>query len=395
MGAAFSIAIWILFAAALAARFVVMNSSQADRGLNAAAFWMMLSCLLRTPSLQATVSSWTGGLLSKDAVLQAGECVTLLAAGSIFIATLHWAGATESKHLQTMVIVGSAAAATITFFLCMFARGSNPAMEGAPGWEAVAYSLHPGVTVAVLAVHDTPIYFFAGSIIFICVQELRRRCPMRVVAVCGALLTLAVCSLLQSVLIDVAALLAMQGQHHVFIDVLGAVSPYTAALYAYLLGIVIAVPVASLVMERAGLDRFSFLRRRLSPLWRDLTEACPEITQLRQLDHLPRHPRYALHRTVVEIRDSILILSRYATRADESLVQQLSDVPTERLALRLALAWRAKSLGHPPTGTVAAQRSAAKDLLEETHELIELSRRWHPAKKRVAGLQFKTSIVDA
>lgn len=384
MHTAVNTTLWVVFAAFAIARLRLLNTRKADRALNAGVFWMTVSCFLRPPKTQAIVSSWTNGLVSTDALLQLGECVAIPAAGAMFLTAFYWTDAKEPKHLQSTVFVASAAAAAATFVLCMYARGSNPSMRGAPGWEAVAYSTHPGVALAALAVHDTLIYFFVGSIIFICTRELRRRPPPRVVAVCAGLLLMAVGSLIQSVAIAVATLLAIQGQHHVFIDVLGAISPFTTATYAYLLGAVAAVPVVAIALERLGLDRYSLLRRRLLPLWRDLTTACPEIMQLHHPDHVQRRPRYALHRTVVEIRDSILILSRYATQADDAVVQQMTDAPAERLAIRLALAWRAKTTGQPPTGDVGAQRSAAADLLEETHELVELSAQWTRAKAAVA-----------
>ncbi|MGA9374259.1 MAG: DUF6545 domain-containing protein [Mycobacterium sp.] len=395
MHTTFSTTVWALLVAAAVARFLLLNTRPADRTLNAGLFWILLSCLLRSPTTQVTISSWTAGSVSADAVMQLGESVTVLAAAAIFLTAFYWSDAKEPKHLQLTVFIASASAATATFILCMYARASNTAMQGAPGWEAVAYSYHPGVTLAVMAIHDTPIYFFAGSVIFICIVELRRRPPLRVIAVCSALLIMAVGSLIQSVAIAVASLLAMQGQHHQFIDVLGTVSPYTATAYAYILGVVAAVPLFCLALERLGLDKFSLLHRRLMPIWRDLTTACPEIAQLHHPEHVHRRPRYALHRTVVEIRDSILILSRYATEADETLVQQLTDAPTDLLALRLALAWHAKTGGQSPTGDVAAQRSAATDLLEETHELVELSLQWELAKTVVACLPHATRTTVA
>lgn len=93
-----------------------------------------------------------------------------------------------------------------------------------------------------------------------------------------------------------------------------------------------------------------------------------------------------LHRTVVEIRDSIAILSRYASPADQKTVEQQSPCPATQLALRLALAWQAKSEGRAPAGGLIAQRSTATDLREEADELVKLASRWRDAKGAAADL---------
>ncbi|MFE9326080.1 DUF6545 domain-containing protein [Nocardia sp. NPDC052278] len=58
-------------------------------------------------------------------------------------------------------------------------------------------------------------------------------------------------------------------------------------------------------------DTFARSRKQLLPLWADLTAACPEIVYS-DVSPTGLGSRFLLHRTVIEIRDCLRILSRYA-----------------------------------------------------------------------------------
>jgi hypothetical protein len=145
---------------------------------------------------------------------------------------------------------------------------------------------------------------------------------------------------------------------------------------------VVSVPAFTRLLERLYLDRFSRQRRRLLPLWRDLTTACPEIVYLRHADLASNRSRYLLHRTVVEIRDCILLLSRYAGHPDAAIHAADGDPPV-RQAVRLALAWSAKISGNSPSGDFVTQQSAAMDLPDEIRELSKLADQWTKAKEKL------------
>jgi hypothetical protein len=160
------------------------------------------------------------------------------------------------------------------------------------------------------------------------------------------------------------------------------VDRFSIVVWTCLGALVAAIPLFARILEVLQLDRYARRRKRLMPLWCDLTKACPEIVYLKRgHGHAVKNPsRYRLHRTVVEIRDCILILSRYAAHDDKAVVEDFSDPPALRQAVRLALAWSAKIRGDAPSDDVAAQQSAAIELLDETDELSQLVGHWDQAK---------------
>ncbi|MCZ7414801.1 MULTISPECIES: MAB_1171c family putative transporter [unclassified Streptomyces] len=100
------------------------------------------------------------------------------------------------------------------------------------------------------------------------------------------------------------------------------------------------------------------LLRQLGPLWRDLTEAVPEVVLHEELGR--RELRMRLHRTVVEIRDAMLALEPYGSAADRERAETVADASglsgDEHHALanacRIEAARRAKLAGRPPLDPV-------------------------------------------
>lgn len=145
------------------------------------------------------------------------------------------------------------------------------------------------------------------------------------------------------------------------------------------------VPLQRQLAQRLGLDRWSRRRRRLVPLWNDLTAACPEIVHLVARTPATIDARYRLHRIIIEIRDSMLILSRYTTPVPSEVTAALAvgthdDDVLLAQAIRLARAVAAKKRGEKPDHNLAGQRSAALDLLTDTDELIRFALLWPRAK---------------
>ncbi|MCQ4043232.1 MAB_1171c family putative transporter [Streptantibioticus rubrisoli] len=79
--------------------------------------------------------------------------------------------------------------------------------------------------------------------------------------------------------------------------------------------------------------------RRIQPLWAELTSAVPDIV-LDARSHLT--PRVRLHRTVIEIRDAVLVLSSYVPehiRRQAERTARLSGVQGERRAALAEAIW--------------------------------------------------------
>ncbi|MBV8348425.1 MAG: hypothetical protein JOZ49_13080, partial [Mycolicibacterium sp.] len=213
-----------------------------------------------------------------------------------------------------------------------------------------------------------------------CVRELRRPANRRAAVITAGFALMAAGTFVQNVNIAIAACIAATGRHNAYIEGLGRADRFSIVLMMYVGAAIAAVPLAARTLERLGWDKYSLRRKRLLPLWRDLTSACPEIVYLTTADVVNNRPRFLLHRTVVEIRDCILILSRYASERNEIIVHELAALPAFRQALRLASAWTAKTTGEPPSGDFSAQQSAAGELLDESAELSKLAEHWPTAK---------------
>jgi hypothetical protein len=162
-----------------------------------------------------------------------------------------------------------------------------------------------------------------------------------------------------------------------------ATFPYFRLCMTVAISTLFAVPLMQLLAHRFELDRWSRRRRRLTPLWNDLTAACPEIIHLAPTTAATTDSRYRLHRTIVEIRDSMLILARYTTALPTELADTLAARPHQPAflsAVQLARAAAAKTLGEAPRNNLTAQRSAARDLLADANELTRIARIWPHAK---------------
>ena len=153
-------------------------------------------------------------------------------------------------------------------------------------------------------------FCFAILIAITCARELRRPANRRAAVISAGFAFVAVGSLVENVNISIAACIAATGRHNAYIEGLGQVDRFSIILFIYVCAAIAAVPLAARTFERLGWDKYSLRRKRLLPLWRDLTSACPEIIYLTTADVVNNRPRFLLHRTVVEIRDCILTVMR-------------------------------------------------------------------------------------
>jgi hypothetical protein len=225
-------------------------------------------------------------------------------------------------------------------------------------------------------------------LLIICLRELRQRPDRRAIAICAGVGTAALGVFLQTAIISVATVTAATGRYNALIKVVGLADRFSVGVWTGIGSAVAAAPLLARLLQLAHLDKYSRRRKQLMPLWSDLTKACPEIIYLRRgQGSVVRAPsRYQLHRTVVEIRDCMLILSRYALGLNQTRVAELAHSHELQQAVRFAVAWSAKSRGEPPTEDFAAQQSAAIELFDETDELRQLARHWETAKALAARL---------
>lgn len=201
--------------------------------------------------------------------------------------------------------------------------------------------------------------------------------------------------LLLIVAIAAVATVAMWDRFEWFTTPLAECSRFTLVTSIVLLAPMVGAPVLSLLLEAVHLDRYSRLRRRLLPLWRDLTAACPDVVYRADGPAATNRTRYQLHRTVVEIRDCILILSRSSRRCDEAPTSRATELLELRQALMLALSWDVKMSGKPVVKDMRARRSTSNELIEECDQLGRIAAHWEPAKRLAAHISIGKPIGAA
>ncbi|MEV0341235.1 DUF6545 domain-containing protein [Nocardia sp. NPDC050713] len=138
-------------------------------------------------------------------------------------------------------------------------------------------------------------------------------------------------------------------------------------------GLLVTLPLAAALIDAAGLDSASRSCRRLHVLWRDLTEAVPEIVMTPDADS---GSDGRLFRMTVEIRDAILHLGPYLPPVYDRLGEGPGEI--DRFAHRLALATAARKAGAPPENRRSAEPLglSARDFDADLRQLRELSRAW-------------------
>jgi hypothetical protein len=363
----------------------LLRSTRTDRRITAVLIFSALCCLLRERTVQSVIINLSGSKISAAVLYHLSELVVIPSAGVLFLLAYAWINDAEPRYLAPLVYTAAAVCTLSTFGLWWSARTHNIPFTVHSGWAVIAYSSSLPGALAAIACHDSLVYFFAVMLLVICSRELRQRPDRRAVLICAGVGIVAIGILTQTTIISVATISAATGGHNAFINFVGVADRFSVNVWTCIGSAVAAVPLFTQILQIARLDKYSRHRKHLMPLWSDLTKACPEIVYLRRgQGPVVRTPsRYRLHRTVVEIRDCILILSRYAVRRS---LTGVADSPGLQQAVRLALAWSAKSRGEPPTEDFAAQQSAAIELFDETDELSQLAQHWHTAKVLAVGL---------
>ncbi|MFI9406416.1 MAB_1171c family putative transporter [Nocardia sp. NPDC052316] len=149
------------------------------------------------------------------------------------------------------------------------------------------------------------------------------------------------------------------------------------------LAALISVPLVLAIMALIGWDSSGRACRRLRPLWRDLTDAMPEVV-LWQAPEPESASR--LYRMTVEIQDAALHLRPYLPdlSAGQALRTQTSVADH---ALRLAFAVQIKAHGNTFGYVTDSERyatPASGDRTSELRNLLDLAREWPKARARAA-----------
>ncbi|WP_433658829.1 DUF6545 domain-containing protein [Nocardia sp. CA-128927] len=363
-----TVAAWLV----LTIRLLRFRATLVDRRFN-----MMLALLTEIltthePTLREQLSALTGGWLSIGLIYQLGAIGFMLTAATSLLLAAEMLGRTPSA----VAVYGLAGASCVVALICSGpAQGPSPAtMYEQPGWGQFGFWL-------ALAPMSYWMVFYSGSV---CVAEMRKQHARRERTLHAMFLGTTLTVFMMFSLTLVSTGLRSFGHENWLTRaqiVIDSNAVFVQVLPFFAIGI---VSVVFRLIHRTGLDTWSRRRKRLLPLWSDLTAACPEIVHRISTPATAHQSRYFLHRTVIEIRDSVLILARYATPIPAHLQAEIvKTTGPERealdLAVRLVRACAAKTRGDVPAGTGSLQHCAGANLAEEAAGLAAIAAQWSRA----------------
>lgn len=354
-----------------------------DRRINLVMLFVAVACSLREPVFQRTLLTLCGHPISERFAFQLSTAAIVFGAGAGYLATMSWLG--RRAHSGLLYTAATAAAVAMVWL----------GRHTPPGDYLVA-SLGLPTVIGYWALFAALPYWCCGAVIYTCVMGLRRNPDRRdtVMYVVGLALFVGIAVSTTTAL--TASTLVAAGHRSRFTAMQSTADRNTILLITFVGVAVAAVPVVIQAMTTLNLDQWSRRRRALLPMWHDLTSACPEIVHLAPAALPDRRTRYLLHRTTIEIRDCILILSRFARPEPEWAVAAAARDQASRehltSAVQLVRAIAAKRRGDRVGTHALTRRSSATELHEETAELIRLAAHWNRAKYLVA--EHEPRIAD-
>lgn len=272
----------------------------------------------------------------------------------------------SAARLSQRVWLSAYLSAVVMLVLGARSRELGDYIDRTEGWPTVAYfaifSTWCGA-VGVLMVMPSVMELRAGHL-----RPLHRLTYVTILIV-------GIAALEEAVLIFVSSLCAANdvGSAYVEFRIRANEMNYTFILGA---GALLAVAgVAAELLRRLHLDPASRAVRQLTPMWKELVAACPEIPRPATEEGVS--PRRRMHRMTVEIRDALLVLGRYTDPAASHAAG------ADREAIQIAHALRRKQSGIAPGSYCRLLASTpGRDIVDETRALRRIARHWHEATLR-------------
>jgi hypothetical protein len=347
-------------------RFIGFRSTPIDRRVSIVFLCLAIGSTLREPTIQHWLVQSTDGRLSAAALFQLGLIIMAAQVGLPILIVASMLGREYVPVVVHSIAIGTAVAALI---LGSGARRQGIMIEEQTGWAPL------GFWIALLVV----MWWLDVLVVWLCVAQFRAGGDGREVFVYCVVLLLPFLHIAGFMPALIGAVYQVGGHDNVFSRVQAFLDRDVLLNQTALFAIGLTIPIVLRLARRLGLDSASRHRKRLLPLWSDLTAACPEIIY-RDSTGTGFGSQFLLHRTVIEIRDCLRILSRYGTAdAAVALSAQAPDHEVMDFALRLAQACAAKSGGAAPSCASTPMPSLAGDVGDEIAELTALAACWERA----------------
>lgn len=392
-----SFAVLALTAAVLGARIWLFNSSRSDRAFNLAASLLTAVAAFRDEWIQRGLSAVTRGQVSPSLLNQASEAAITLSAAAFLLVGLAWLNVRQPRWVSVAVWLAAGAS---TLAVQVVVRRSDPlpaATHGLhTGWAIIGYSGDVPTAAGGIVAHDALSYSFCLLLLVLCGREFSRRPRGLELLATTWVATLVLGWFLQTLSVSIVTLAAATGRHSSVLGHYAAFEYASPLFYAAGVAMLAAIPLVRLAVEYIRAELISrILNHRLNPLWTALTAVCPEIVHSAHAHKAMAHPRYQLHLRVIEIRDAVMILSRYITLDMIAYSHKSSDEPALRQAIELQMASGAKLRGEIGTSPVSpAPVSSTAGLIDDATDLLNLAH-WWPTATRVCAAAGRTGRTPA
>lgn len=337
----------------------------AERLITLGLLYGTASGLLRERAVQDWLAD--AGVFTVGFTRQLSTVVMVITFAPLYLLVASWSEQWPQRamHVTRFVWVTVYASAILMLIVGSHARAGGQYIDLSEGWQTPVYfaffSGWCGVTGAVIVTTS--------------LKELRAGAlrPIHLLTY----LTIAVVGLWafeEAISIFVSSVCAATSNAPAFVEFRFAANENN---YVYLLAggsSVAAAGVATEIARRLRIDPASRAIRQLTPMWEELVSACPEIPRLTRHD-TQMGPRRRVHRMTVEIRDSLLVLGRYAEPMPAGVAGPAGE------AIQIVRALRRKQSGVSAGQYLRLQASApGRDIVDETHALRRIVRHWDDAQ---------------
>ncbi|WP_327116527.1 hypothetical protein OHB12_04840 [Nocardia sp. NBC_01730] len=333
------------------------------------------SGLLRERAVQDWLAQM--GVFSVGFVRQLSTAVMVVTVAPLLLLAASWSDRWPAHAARTirLVWVSVYVSAALMLIAGTPARARGQYIDRTEGWQTSVYfatfSAWCGVT-GILMVTTSTKELRAGDL-----RPLHRVTYLMIVIV-------GVWALEEAVSIFVSSVCAATGTGRAFTEFRFRANENN---YIYMLGggaLVATAGVVTEFMRRLRIDPASQAVRHLTPMWEELVQACPEIPRPMRQD-VEMSPRRRVHRMTVEIRDSLLVLGRYADPVADDI-----DGPAGE-AIQIVRALHRKQSGATVGQYRRLQHAApGRDIVDETRALRRIADRWDDAQNHAHA----TSLLD-
>ncbi|WP_159849846.1 MAB_1171c family putative transporter [Nocardia sp. CY41] len=345
------------------------RSRPSERQVTYALTCAVIAALLREGTVQTALAD--AGLLGIGFTRQLGTTFIVATFAPLIVLAQSWSDRwseqTSAGYRRMRWTVWAAVGVSMTLMLLLgaHARALGQYIDRTEGWQTVAYfaffSGWCGVTGLLVSA--------AG------VRELRAG-QLRPSHKLTYLLILFVgaWTLEEAVSIFASSVCAATGTGAAFVDFRFQANENNFVYMVGLGSLAASARIGTEIARRLGIDSASRTVRQLAPMWRDLVTTCAEIPRPAHSDPDP-DPRRRMHRMVVEIRDALLVLGRFAEPMPANVPADVAE------AVQIARASHRKAGGARPGSYLRLQASApGRDIVDETRTLRRVARHWGRAQ---------------